>query len=62
MRTALAALVGPVCFLLPRKAAGKDGPDMDPGPSLRGKRKADTDGGEEVFAKKSQLISANDFK
>ncbi|TNM92305.1 hypothetical protein fugu_019317 [Takifugu bimaculatus] len=43
------------------KAVGKDGPDVDPGPSLRGKRKADSDGGEEVFAKKSQLISANEL-
>eukprot|EP00066_Takifugu_rubripes_P002974 XP_003965234.1 PREDICTED: superkiller viralicidic activity 2-like 2 [Takifugu rubripes] len=43
------------------KAVGKDGPDVDPGSSLRGKRKADSDGGEEVFAKKSQLISANEL-
>lgn len=63
MRTALAdSAVVPVCFLLSRKAVGKDGPDMDPGPSVRGKRKADSDGGEEVFAKKSQLISPNDLK
>lgn len=47
---------------LSRKAVGKDGPDVDPGPSLRGKRKADSDGGEEVFAKKSQLISTNELK
>lgn len=47
---------------LSRKAVGKDGPDVDPGPCLRGKRKADSDGGEDVFAKKSQLISTNELK
>lgn len=47
---------------LSRKAVGNDGPDVDAGPSLRGKRKADSDGGEEVFAKKSQLISTNELK
>lgn len=63
VRTALASSNAvPVCFLLSRKAVGKDEPDMDPGPSVRGKRKAESDGGEEVFAKKSQLISANDLK
>lgn len=35
---------------------------MDPGLSVRGKRKADSEGGEEVFAKKSQLMSATDLK
>lgn len=61
--TALANItIVPVCFLLSRKVVGKDGTEMDPGPSVRGKRKADSDGGEELFAKKSQLMSANEVK
>lgn len=52
-----------MCFVFNRKVGGKNGADMDVGPSARSKRKADIDCPEEVvFAKKPNLISANDLK
>lgn len=52
-----------MCLLFNRKVGGKNGADVDVGPSARSKRKADIDGAEEVvFAKKPNLVSANDLK
>lgn len=52
-------------FLFYRKVAGKNDADKDAGPSVRVKREADSDGGEDVvFGKKArhETISANDLK
>jgi len=52
-------------YLFYRKSAGKNGTDKDAGPSVRVKREADGDGGDEVvFGKKArhETVSANDLK